>query len=224
MTANLSSINSTHFNSEKWLKAPNGQPSNLSEKQWLIVRTDAFKQWFGDWENNPNESSKVLDQNGEPLILYHGTPPNFDEFSEFTIYDEGVFFTESESIARRYSSNYSGTEFGSLKAVFLNLRRPKFINSVCYSFNGFKGADANLKKRSEKLKSLHPELSNTPYRYKEMVRENFIKKKFDGLILEDHSWANNIEHSKQFVAFDANQIKSATNNFGTFSINKNIYT
>ena len=33
-----------------WMKAPNGKPTNLSERQWLQVRTKAFKEWFGDWE------------------------------------------------------------------------------------------------------------------------------------------------------------------------------
>ena len=33
-----------------WMKAPNGKPTNLTEKQWVQVRTRAFKQWFGDWE------------------------------------------------------------------------------------------------------------------------------------------------------------------------------
>ncbi|MBQ9694633.1 MAG: hypothetical protein IJV69_07745, partial [Kiritimatiellae bacterium] len=33
-----------------WLKAPNGKPTNLTERQWVQVRTPAFKQWFGDWE------------------------------------------------------------------------------------------------------------------------------------------------------------------------------
>ena len=32
------------------LLAPNGQPSNLTEKQYVQVRTKAFKDWFGDWE------------------------------------------------------------------------------------------------------------------------------------------------------------------------------
>ena len=35
---------------EMWMKAPNGQPTNLTEDQWLAVRTPAFKAWFGDWE------------------------------------------------------------------------------------------------------------------------------------------------------------------------------
>ena len=53
--------------------APNGKPSNLNERQWVHVRTKAFKDWFGDWENNPSEASKVVDENGEPLVVYHGT-------------------------------------------------------------------------------------------------------------------------------------------------------
>ena len=33
-----------------YLKAPNGKPTKLTERQWLQVRTKAFKEWFGDWE------------------------------------------------------------------------------------------------------------------------------------------------------------------------------
>ena len=33
-----------------YMKAPNGAPTNLTERQWVQVRTRAFKQWFGDWE------------------------------------------------------------------------------------------------------------------------------------------------------------------------------
>ena len=35
---------------DTYMKAPNGKPTNLSEKQWAQVRTKAFKNWFGDWE------------------------------------------------------------------------------------------------------------------------------------------------------------------------------
>ena len=33
-----------------YMKAPNGQPSKLTPRQWVQVRTKAFKEWFGDWE------------------------------------------------------------------------------------------------------------------------------------------------------------------------------
>jgi putative uncharacterized protein (fragment) len=35
---------------DTYMKAPNGKPTNLSEKQWAQVRTKTFKKWFGDWE------------------------------------------------------------------------------------------------------------------------------------------------------------------------------
>ena len=54
-------------------KAPNGKLSNLTPEQWKLVRTAQFKGWFGDWENDPENASKVVDENGEPLVVYHGT-------------------------------------------------------------------------------------------------------------------------------------------------------
>ncbi len=33
-----------------YLKAPNGEETNLTPRQWVQVRTQAFKKWFGDWE------------------------------------------------------------------------------------------------------------------------------------------------------------------------------
>ena len=33
-----------------YMKAPNGKPTNLTAAQWVKVRTQAFKNWFGDWE------------------------------------------------------------------------------------------------------------------------------------------------------------------------------
>ena len=53
-----------------FMKAPNGNPTNLTERQWLHVRSKAFKNWFGDWENDAENASKVVDENGEPLVVY----------------------------------------------------------------------------------------------------------------------------------------------------------
>jgi len=43
-------------NSKGQLLAPNGKVSNLTEKQYAQVRTKAFKEWFGDWENANKEN------------------------------------------------------------------------------------------------------------------------------------------------------------------------
>jgi hypothetical protein len=39
------------------MKAPNGKDTRLDERQWLHVRSKAFKKWFGDWENDPKNAS-----------------------------------------------------------------------------------------------------------------------------------------------------------------------
>lgn len=77
----------TKRKSEKYLEnggliAPNGKPSNLTPEQYELVRTPEFKAWFGDWENDSKNSSKVVDENGEPLVVYHGTSALFNKFQE----------------------------------------------------------------------------------------------------------------------------------------------
>lgn len=34
--------------------------------------TPEFKRWFGDWEAAPDQASKVVDDQGEPLVVYRG--------------------------------------------------------------------------------------------------------------------------------------------------------
>ena len=46
----IEAVRKQYQNTDKWLKAPNGKKSNLTEKQWLQVRTENFKKWFGNWE------------------------------------------------------------------------------------------------------------------------------------------------------------------------------
>ncbi|MEG1508623.1 MAG: hypothetical protein RR373_08330 [Akkermansia sp.] len=43
-----------------FMKAPNGKQTKLTEDQWLTVRTKAFKSWFGDWEHDSENASRVV--------------------------------------------------------------------------------------------------------------------------------------------------------------------
>lgn len=38
-----------------------------------------FLNWFRDWLNHPSEASKVVDKDGMPLVVYHGTAASFDK-------------------------------------------------------------------------------------------------------------------------------------------------
>jgi hypothetical protein len=102
---------------EQWMRAPNGNPTKLNERQWVQVRTPAFKAWFGDWEkfagmkggvwsDANKEVSKVVDENGEPLVVYHGTDTGgftrfFDTGGERRG-DLGIFTTSNRAMAQTY--------------------------------------------------------------------------------------------------------------------------
>jgi len=75
-------------------------------KLWNEKGTDSpyFKNWFG--------KSKVVDENGEPLVVYHGTSDKFTAFDADryqTInkgdFGEGFYFTPKKGQARLYSQD-----------------------------------------------------------------------------------------------------------------------
>ena len=93
------------------LIAPNGKKSNLTPEQYKLVRTPEFKAWFGDWENNPENASKVVDENGEPKVMHHGTRGNFTIFSDenenklsWTVGGVGFYFTTYYNAALGYGT------------------------------------------------------------------------------------------------------------------------
>lgn len=181
-------------NAEGKLLAPNGKPSNLTKKQYAQVRTKAFKKWFGDWtkitfDDNgtpiiPNDVSKVVDENGEPLVVYHGSNNKFTTFSYdyFGRHDTGslgkAFYFSHKNVAEAYAEeavdNYEGEK--TLYPVFLNIR--------------------NL---------ATDEIDNeTPINF-----DNPLFKDYDGAFV--WGW--------QYAVRNPNQIKSATDNIGTFDTN-----
>lgn len=68
----MDAVRKQYEGTDKWMKAPNGKPTKLNERQWLQVRTPNFLNWFGDWINDPKNASKVVDENGEPMVVYSG--------------------------------------------------------------------------------------------------------------------------------------------------------
>ena len=108
-----------------FMKAPNGKNSNLSERQWLQVRTKAFKEWFGDWQSNPSKASKVVDENGEPLVVYHGTKNNVEiNRVDLSKSDDSIsFFTTNDKYHTANSYTESGINTGnsSLDSIIENI-------------------------------------------------------------------------------------------------------
>lgn len=98
------------------LLAPNGKKSNLSHSLYQLVRTKKFKSWFGDWENNPASSSKVVDENGEPLVVSHGTK----EKQQTHFNSERLIFTTANKKVAQY--------FGNVHQYFMNVRNPFILD------------------------------------------------------------------------------------------------
>jgi hypothetical protein len=109
--AEMESIVKTAKENGTYLKAPNGKPTKLSESQWAEVRTKNFKNWFGDWEKDPANASKVVDENGEPRVVFHGTNVKFDQFDKAKLGSKnwmadsaytGFFFAGDEKTSQAY--------------------------------------------------------------------------------------------------------------------------
>lgn len=193
--------------SEGNLLAPNGKKSNLTERQYAQVRTKAFKDWFGDWENNPNEASKVVDENGEPLVVYHNTPFEFN----------GIFDMEHKSRIAPWTSEPFGhvgtqetanTIKGTQYALFANIKNPletpDFVHETVSSMLSELYRQGIISK--EKYSSLRG-ISNSE------LRDLMLSLGYDGTKYE-----NKAERGGTSYSFTSpNQIKSATDNIGTFS-------
>lgn len=111
-----------YSNMKKELLAPNGKPSNLTAEQYKLVRTPEFKKWFGDWENEPENASKVIDKNGEPLVVYHGTMYDFNSFDERY---KAHYFAVDKNYSSFVVTNYKGglKEYERIIPFFLNVRK-----------------------------------------------------------------------------------------------------
>lgn len=205
-----------------YMKAPNGNPTNLNERQWAQVRTKAFKDWFGDWENDPENASKVVDENGEPKVVYHGSrsKSRINVFEE--MYEKGTFFSTSKNVGSIYSSNNPDN----LYSAFINAKNPLIVDNKGKDWNKIDAED--LIEAAEKMFNITKEeflesLGEDRYITTDGIvavisrlsEEN--KSPYDGLILKNVIETNDNEIATDVVAIKSNQIKSATDNTGAFN-------
>ena len=90
----------------------------------------------------PENVSKVVDENGEPLVVYHGT-----ENGGFTVFDKdliasegGFYFNDRKAVADEYAAAPDGHEpLGESKvySVFLNMRNPYIKDFKGERYNEF---------------------------------------------------------------------------------------
>lgn len=216
-----------------YMKAPNGKPTRLDERQWVQVRTTAFKRWFGDWEQSPENASKVLDENGEPLVVYHGTSGGgftiFNTYgSNFGLFGQGSYFTDSREVAESYTEKGKGDK-RQVYGVFLNIRRPLDMNSHDIA-KGWKEAlpdDINVEIGEDSTnesvyKSVLESFEYNEYpksEAQEILYDLPVALGYDGVTHIGggrYNKTSDIRH-QVWIAMEPTQIKSATDNKGEFS-------
>lgn len=209
-----------------FMKAPNGKDTNLTEDQWLSVRTEAFKSWFGDWEHDPENASKVVDENGEPLVVYHGSPHVFTVFDversgenfNRSREDGGLLFFSSlpetaEDVLHDLEGRFPGTglESARLYACFMRLRRPFMLDLGDASQRPFSGEGV-----PENVKGSPMAWYLFPHELRRGFDEgNAHGAGYDGVVLKGR---NAYDGSPEVwgMATDSRQVKSAVDNRGTF--------
>lgn len=246
----MKTVRQKYIDTADYLKAPNGADTNLTERQWLQVRTPSFKKWFGDWENTPESASKVLDENGEPRILYHGTDELFTEFKSKKIGKHGIddgrgfYFTTDINYAQKF------TQSDIILPVFLNLRRE--ISLTEYTINRtqalsiIKELDKSLTVNGEHcfllnygdvdtegIQALCREVLNLEYGASDndvdflgslvnaSGNETMVTKAAAKVLGSIGVRSPQNDGSCHFIVRESNQVKSATENIGSFDMANN---
>jgi hypothetical protein len=171
--------------------------------------TAAFKRWFGN--------SKVVDAQGNPLVVYHGSPEDIDTFSLKSWGTQGHYFSKDPFYAAQYAGkDYRSTgKGGAVYPAYLSVQNPLVIDGRVMAEHGIKGAIGRV---------LGPLLFGS--KYEAAIRTNkwqadptasmglsqaHVKELkslgYDGIV--NDQW-------NEIVVFDATQIKSAIGNRGTF--------
>lgn len=144
--------------------------------------TPAFTRWFGD--------SKIVDNRGLPMVVYHGTNQR-DDFTEFENNGRGIWFTEDPEEASEYATSYS--EHWSARPrvmpVYVSISNPyrpsvdeeREWRDATASDDGFEEVEAALVEKAESMGH-------------------------DGIQFSQGYW----------VALNAEQVKSAIGNSGAF--------
>ena len=231
------------------LLAPNGKPSNLTPEQWHLVRTPEFKAWFGDWEALENAKirdrgmdeitlnqlaknvSKVVDENGEPMVVWHGSKSNeeFNFFKQSSRF-EFIYFAKTKEYAWFHFTKDIIDKPFQLRPFFLNIRN--LLNAEEY---GFEKVDfSELESGFYGIHELSKDIQLNPkhqYRFWEVLRYSndiyhSLKNEgfYDGIsfyenFYDNTTWNDTDDYSLSYVVMNPNQIKLADGKNTTFDGN-----
>jgi hypothetical protein len=172
--------------------AVNTFESIVKEEIEKLGNNQHLNQNFYDWFGN----SDVVNNDGSPTIVYHGTDSNFTEFDSSFIgktpyaHDDhglGFFFANNKDFVKQFGSNIVG--------VYLRIENPLYVDY-----------DEYVKNIDGTHRGEYPSYNG------ESFKKYVIKDGYDGIIIT--GWN---PRTIMYVVFEPTQIKSATGNNGEFS-------
>ena len=158
--------------------------ATVKQKLNNVTQSQQFKRWFGDWKNHPESASKVVNADGTPKVVYHGTNAEFNTFQQ----ENGAyFFSESRDYAESMADERGGNR---IIEAYLKMKNPYTVKLSPKQFTDNIAEAPSIRYAKE-----HGH---------------------DGVIFEYDGSKEDLAYDKFYVVFDSAQIKSATDNIGTF--------
>ncbi len=183
-----------------------GQPIHPTE-----AGVRKFWRWFG--------SSRVVDDQGRPLVVYHGTRGDFSSF--YVPNPEGkqrFYFAADPAVASEYSNDSTGRpgEGANMMPVYVALKKPAMVDGGGANFTG-----VDLSGVPDDLREVLPSaVVRRGYASLSSIASAAEAQGYDGVIVRnvrDGAGPYGEQNpSDVFIAFRPEQIKSATGNRGTF--------
>ena len=190
--------------------APDKSRTPASTRVWESLVRDGYAKRVNDRyeiiNSTLNNASKVVDENGEPLVVYHGSAKQFNAFKLDKIGSmsgdkSGFYFTNKRKIAKDYYSKETGSALGNLKLLF-------------HIGNEYKSSVYDVF-----LNSKNPyiiKVSDKEYITREQIIKEAKEQGYDSILFNNVIDGPTVRQDVRIV-FNPNQIKSATDNVGTFS-------
>ena len=166
--------------------------NTCAKKGTRITDTPEFVRWFG--------GSKVVDTNGDPLVVYKGMPSKDWRTGEpITVIDSpngpwAGFFSSSTSVAAKFRDAYATMGEAKLLAVYLKIEKPFEIDAKGRLARDFMFDDTVFGKDPT---------NPTPLAA--------LESGYDGIIIR-----NTADEGDIYIPKSPDQIKSATDNSGSF--------
>lgn len=195
----------------------NGSP--VKSKFQSVTQTKQFKRWFGKWDTYPEDASKVVNKDGTPRIVYHYTNGDFTVFNtdasgsnQGKTHGDGIYVSTSPT-EFKYAGKNRMELYADIKNPFEMELTPEQADYILDKYASKKhDLDAYDGVYREHAKSKLTTPSHVFDYLNEYAKDNNIK---TSDILSDLGY-DGVHDGSEWVAFSSEQLKSATDNIGTF--------